>query len=231
MLRNAGRGGEQVYRFLAAVMIGLLFAIMASAIHRMRLYQEQFGLTELRFYTTAFICWLALVFGWFAVTVLFGIRQRFAFGTVLLGLAAIPILHAVNPDSIIARINLARAAEGKPFDAAYCGSLSADSIPVIVNAFDGLPAGDRRIVYTQLERNFGGWKWNWLEASYSRLQAWDLLAHFYAATADSGRADKARAGEPTVLPQPMIDHVPYTRGGAEILRVPYYSGPRESARP
>ena len=41
----------------------------------MRLYTVQFGLTELRFYTLAFMGWLVLVFGWFVATVLRGRRE------------------------------------------------------------------------------------------------------------------------------------------------------------
>src|SRR5439155_19156209 len=79
MLRNAGRGGELIYRLLGGTQVLLVMVIMASAVLRMRLYQAEYGLTELRFYTTAFMVWLALVFAWLVPTVLCGLRQRFAF--------------------------------------------------------------------------------------------------------------------------------------------------------
>jgi hypothetical protein len=65
-------GQQWLFRALAGGQIVLLYVIMASAGQRMRLYQEAFGLTELRLYATAFMLWLAAVFAWFTVTVLRG---------------------------------------------------------------------------------------------------------------------------------------------------------------
>ncbi|MFN8517122.1 MAG: DUF4173 domain-containing protein [Chloroflexia bacterium] len=78
-LRAGDRAAARLFRGLAGSLVVLLFAVMASAIQRMRLYQETYGLTELRLYTTAFMGWLALVFIWFVVTVLWGRRDYFAF--------------------------------------------------------------------------------------------------------------------------------------------------------
>jgi hypothetical protein len=116
------------FRSLAAFQVILLFVIMASALQRMRLYQSEFGLTELRFYTTTFMGWLALVFMWFMATVLRGRRDRFAFGALLTGFLGIAVLHFLNPDDLITRTNLARVAAGRSFDVKYATSLSADSI-------------------------------------------------------------------------------------------------------
>ena len=41
----------------------------------MGLYQDEFGLTELRFYTSAFIAWLGIIYFILAGTVLVGKRQ------------------------------------------------------------------------------------------------------------------------------------------------------------
>ena len=60
---------ERLFRLLSGGVIALLFVIMFSALYRMRLYQIEFGLTELRLYTTAFMGWLAIVFVWFMLTV------------------------------------------------------------------------------------------------------------------------------------------------------------------
>ena len=50
-------------------MVGLLFVIMASGLWRMSLYQQAYGQTELRLYTTAFMVWLGAVLVWFVLTV------------------------------------------------------------------------------------------------------------------------------------------------------------------
>ena len=62
LLRKDERTPEIIFRVLAGVQIALLFVVMASAIGRMLMYARMYGLTELRFYTTAFMGWLGMVF-------------------------------------------------------------------------------------------------------------------------------------------------------------------------
>jgi Domain of unknown function (DUF4173) len=131
---------DRVFRGLAGAQVALLFVIMASGLHRMRLYQGAYGMTELRLYTTAFMLWLGVVFAWFAWTVLRGQRERFAWGALTTALEAIVILHVVNPDAAIVRANAARADAPTRFDAAYAATLSADAVPPLLAAMPRLPA-------------------------------------------------------------------------------------------
>lgn len=128
---------ERLYRGLAGALVLLLAVIMVSALRRMRLYQAEYGLTELRLYTTAFMGWLALVFAWFVLTVLRGRRGPFAFGALVAALLSLAALHVVNPDALIVRTNVARAADGERFDPSYLKRLSDDGVPPLVRA---LPA-------------------------------------------------------------------------------------------
>jgi hypothetical protein len=121
----------RAFRWLAILMLVLLDVMLASALYRMRLYTLQFGLTELRFYTLAFMGWLVVVFGWFAATVLRGRRERFGTGALLAGWLVLAALNLANPDGIIASVNLDRARNGRPFDVAYAESLSADALPAL----------------------------------------------------------------------------------------------------
>jgi hypothetical protein len=116
--------------------------MLASALFRMRLYTVQFGLTELRFYTSAFMGWLVLVFGWFAATVLRGRRERFGTGALLAGWLVLAALNLANPDGIIVAVNLDRAAHGRPFDVAYAETLSADAIPALHRGLPRLDTAD-----------------------------------------------------------------------------------------
>ena len=52
-----------------------------------------------RFYTTAFMGWLVLVFGWFVATVLRGRRERFGTGALLAGWLVLAGLNLANPDA------------------------------------------------------------------------------------------------------------------------------------
>ena len=166
LLKKEVPGSERIFRWLAGVQILLLFVIMASAFQRMRLYQQEYGLTEQRLYPTAFMGWLAVVFVWFAATALRGQRQRFAFGAMVAGYALIAALHFLNPDAFIARVNIARAQEGRRFDARYAGSLSADAVPTLVGALPSLKREDRcRLASRLIDR--------WSSAEASDWRTWN----------------------------------------------------------
>jgi hypothetical protein len=141
---------------LAAIQLLLLFVVMSSAVQRMRLYQAEYGLTEQRVYVTTFMGWLAVVFLWFAATVLRGRPEHFAFGTVLAGFALVIFLHFLNPDQFVVRTNLERANAGRSFDARYAIRLSADAAPDLVAALSSLKPQDRCIVASGLLKRWGG---------------------------------------------------------------------------
>jgi hypothetical protein len=128
------RERTRVVRFLSALLVGLVFVVLASALDRMRLYQREYGLTELRLYATGLIVWLAIVLVWFAATVVRGRPRAFAFGTILAGFAATVALNAVNPDALIARTNLARP----HVDVVYLGRLSDDAVPGLLERLPAL---------------------------------------------------------------------------------------------
>jgi hypothetical protein len=143
LLRTENRTHEILFKALAGIMVGLLFVIVASALQRMYLYQQEFGLTELRLYTTIFMAWISTVLLWFVLTVLRARRERFAFGALVAGFAAIFAINAMNPDALIASTNIDRMEEGKRFDAYYLTTLSADAAPVLVESLAEI--GDKRL--------------------------------------------------------------------------------------
>jgi hypothetical protein len=69
-LRPGRRRDALIVRGLSAVLVALALVVMASALQRMRLYQQTYGLTELRLYATGIILWLGAVFVWVEVTVI-----------------------------------------------------------------------------------------------------------------------------------------------------------------
>src|SRR3989442_918343 len=54
-VRNEAPQQRRTFRSLAGLLILLLAVVMASALERMRLYVDQFGLSEVRLYATAFM--------------------------------------------------------------------------------------------------------------------------------------------------------------------------------
>lgn len=163
--RKETRAQARLFRALSGGLLVLLAVIMASALARMRLYQAEYGQTELRFYTTAFMVWLGVVFVWFAWTVLRGRRERFACGALVSGLFVLGALHIFNPNDYIVRTNVAPADATVAFDAYYAASLGADAVPALLEVLPGLPAEERAYVSRSLlgwaEWGVGDWRsWN-----------------------------------------------------------------------
>ena len=172
---------KKLFQVLAGVMIALLFVIMASAVKRMRLYQSEYGLTELRLYTTVFMAWLAAIFVWFGLTVLRNRRERFMFGAVATGFVAIFALQAINPDNLIVRTNVSLAQAGKEFDVDYAATLSDDALPAIVEALPFLKEAEQKKVFDcVIAPKLASQKSDWRTWSWSRYQAEKALADYRA---------------------------------------------------
>jgi hypothetical protein len=151
---------------MGRVQLVLMGVVMASALHRLVLYMNVFGLTQLRIVAVAVIAWIALVSGWFAVTVLRGRSERFLLGALNGGFAVLAALNAVNPDALIARVNLDRVAEGRPVDVKYLQWLDADATPVLVERLAVVPESERCNLALAMrrqvaaERDWRGWNYS-----------------------------------------------------------------------
>jgi hypothetical protein len=150
--------------------------IMASALHRLRLYHESYGLTDSRFYALVLLLFIAVMLLWLGATVLRGRRESFAFGGLIAGLATVALLFVVNPDRIIARTNVARLSSADAavrFDVAYATSLSADAVPVLIDALPALPSDVQCPLASHLlhrwpperSRSLRSWSWSASRAS------------------------------------------------------------------
>jgi hypothetical protein len=162
-----------VVRVLSAVLIALVLVVMASALQRMRLYEQVYGLTELRIYATGIIIWLGAVFAWFAVTVLRRRRAQFPVGVLLLGFAATLALNVLSPDALIARTNLDRP----KVDVAYVGRLSDDAVPTLLARLPRLaPPLRQELARVLLARPLPAKSWRSWNVSRVRASA-ALVAH------------------------------------------------------
>jgi hypothetical protein len=122
---------------------------------------------------------------WLAATVLRGRRDSFALGTLASGLATVALLFVVNPDAVIARTNVARMASANApvrFDVAYATSLSADAVPVLMDALPALP----RDVQCPLARHMLR---RWPPARVRSIRSWNWSA---ARAGDAVREYEAR---------------------------------------
>ena len=170
LLRRDTKRDERILRGLAVVHVLLLIAIAVSALQRMRLYTAAYGLTEDRFFATAFLLLVSAVLVWFAVVVLADRRQQFAFGTLIAAYVTAAILFVVNPDAVIARVNIDRALSGTavlPLDRVHATSLSADAVPVLLDRLPALdPAAQCAIAKRLLER--------WPPAQPTSFSNWNI---------------------------------------------------------
>ena len=121
------RGDRRLLRALLAVLCVLTGVVLASALHRLDLYQDAFGATRLRVTATATLLWLgavlALVLGALATDRYALLPRVSLLLTALAGLS----FALWNPDLRIAERNLARS----EVDRAYLRTLSADAAPAL----------------------------------------------------------------------------------------------------
>jgi hypothetical protein len=153
LLRKDGSKVGGIYKILAGIQIVLLFVVMASAVQRLVLLTGElgYGMTTVRFYPMVFMTWLAVVFVWFAVTVLRNKRNYFAWGALWSAIVILGATNLMNPEKFIVETNLRLMHQGREFDAAYNASLSDDALPTLINSFEDLNSDDAVTAIRQLQ--------------------------------------------------------------------------------
>ena len=181
--QSSTRSTYLVFRLLCLSLVLQLFVIMLSAFHRINLYVEAYGLTQLRFYSVMFMVWLAIVFVWFIATVLMDKRDRFIFGAAISALGMVMLLNIINPDASIVRYNRLHIPSQSGFDVDYAESLSADAVPELMECERlNRDQDDRQSLANYLETNYGKnvpsdlRSWNWDKSNALALVASNVKA-------------------------------------------------------
>ena len=155
----------------------MTLVVVASALHRMHIYQDAFGFTRLRLLADVFEGWLGLL----VLAVLAGgiaLRARWLPRFALLsGVVALLGLAAVNPDAWIAEHNLDRYAATGRVDWVYLSGLSDDAVPALAT----LPENLQRCALAGREAADD----DWLEWNLGRARAEDSLTGDGASGAQS----------------------------------------------
>jgi hypothetical protein len=141
-------------------LLALTAVILASAAVRLKLYQDAYGWTELRFYVAASIGWLALAVVLAALLLARDRMRWLAHGLALGGVVITLAVGVLGPQAFVNRENLARALDptrvppggSSGFDAWYASSLGDDAVPDLVAALDRLPPDDRTVLLEALRR-------------------------------------------------------------------------------
>lgn len=176
IIDKSSAGALTAFRALAFLQVLLVAVIIVSAYRRMQLYRDEYGLTVQRVFTTAFMLWLAALLAWLCATVLAGRRERFMIGALVSGLGAVVIMHALDPEALIVRTNLERAAAGKrKLDATYALQLSADAAPAVLASFDRF--GEQRpCIARHLLRDDANEAGDFRTWNYSRWRAHEAIS-------------------------------------------------------
>ncbi|SEM76105.1 DUF4153 domain-containing protein [Nonomuraea pusilla] len=175
-LLRTERGERRLLAGQLGVLCSLTMVVLASALHRMHLYIDAYGLSRLRLSVEAAVWWLGAVF---ALVLVAGALRLAGRGSgwlpravVLVTALGLGAFALVNPDLRVARTQVEVRGVTR-IDADYLGDLGAEAVP----ALDRLPEPQRSCVLADLVAARGldrpdPWNgWN-----LARAQARELLA-------------------------------------------------------
>ena len=158
---RAEGGGERILlRVLLAALCGLTLVVLASAAHRLDLYQDAFGATRLRLMASGAIAWLAILL---ALVLAATAAARYGFlprACVLASALVMAGFVLADPDRRIAERNVDLFAREQVIDVEYLRGLSSDAVPALVE----LPSREREETLVRNRRHLAaddGWAgWN-----------------------------------------------------------------------
>ena len=128
-----------LFRVILGALAGLTLVIVGSALHRMNLYADTYGLTRLRLLVACCEAWFGLVL---LLVLASGVRMKALWlprVAIAAGVLALLGLAAANPDRVIAEHNIKQT---RTVDLVYLGNLSPDAAP----GLDGLDPARRACV-------------------------------------------------------------------------------------
>ncbi|MFF0742333.1 DUF4153 domain-containing protein [Streptomyces sp. NPDC004111] len=161
-------GDATLVRSVLGVLCLLTLVVVASALRRMDLYVDAYGLTRLRVSVTAMELWLGVVIVLIMAAGVFGARwlPRAVAGSAA---AAVLAFGLASPDALVAERNVARFKHQQVIDVEYFRGLSADAVP----ALDTLPEPQRtcalRGIMSGLEES------PWYATSLGQQRALDIV--------------------------------------------------------
>ena len=129
---------KKLFKILSAMLVFEISVIILSAVKRLSVYTDGYGLTFSRFLAFVFLFWIFSVFLIFLYKKIFQEKKEavFLFCIFCLTIVFWAGVNALNPDAFIAKKNIERMEQGKELDLRYLSRLSEDSIPEIVKIFD-----------------------------------------------------------------------------------------------
>ncbi len=173
------------FRVLSIAAIALTLAIVAVAVRRLALYEDAYGLTMLRLYSTIFAFLIAGVFVLLGISMVKSHNSNWFVGaSATLALVVLLVLNIVNPEAFVVNRNVDRqlAGQGAPFDPYYVSGLSDDSIPALIGSLDNVSEQERTTIVMRLcsmpnARSTKWTSWNWSGARAADLLEQQCVTH------------------------------------------------------
>jgi hypothetical protein len=151
---------RRAFAVLSLVAVALTLVMVHSAVVRLDLYADAFGLTMLRLCCTIFAWWLAGVFVLTGLSLAGVARNRswLPGAVVLSAVVTLLVFNLVDPEALVVEHNVGRVpmqADDRMFgeddvDLEYLTSLSDDAVPALVAALPTLSAEEQDLVRDRL---------------------------------------------------------------------------------
>jgi hypothetical protein len=173
------RTRTRAYVVAAIGLVLLTIVVLASAFLRLRLYQDAYGWTELRFYVLAAIGWLATGAVITVVTVARNQTRWLIHGMLLVSFVFGIAFNLIGPVRFIAEQNIERAVNPKlvapggetGLDVFYLAILGDDALTVLAENLCALPARESRQALDAVKMWQG---WIRRDEAGKAWQAWNL---------------------------------------------------------
>jgi hypothetical protein len=174
-----------VVRVLLAALCLLALVVVASALHRMSIYEQAYGYTRLRLFVDTVELALG---GTFILILAAGVRMTgFWLPRAALALASVALLGlaVANPDAYIADHNVARFERTGNIDVNYLATLSPDAVPALLRLSADLRNCALVHIATELRDHEDPWyNLNLARAHARRLLQTHPIANCQAAPSD-----------------------------------------------
>ncbi len=209
-LRRAPRGrpGDRtLVRSVLGALCLLTLVVVASALRRMALYVDAYGLTRLRVSVAAAELWLGVVLVLITVFTVLGPRLL-PRAVAASAAAAVPALGLVSPDGLIADQNVQRYRADRTIDLDCLQGLSADAVP----ALDTLPEPLRSCALWNIEDALRSSDTPWYAMSLGEVRAREILRE-RGTSAPQGACEAPRMGVGEAWERVDGPHSTYTTHG------------------
>ncbi|WP_226967104.1 DUF4153 domain-containing protein [Streptomyces phaeolivaceus] len=158
-------------RGVLGTLCALALVVVASAVRRMDMYVEAYGLTRLRISVLAMELWLGLVIVLIIAAGVWGARWL-PRAVAASAVAGVLVFGLASPDALIAERNVERYETTGRFDLPYARGLSADAVP----ALDRLEEPMRSCVLWDIKEGLDeGGRLPWYATSWGEAEARRIL--------------------------------------------------------